>query len=358
MPVKTTATLFYRKPRSSGNFSIESAFDQIMASFPANSPWKLRKFVSSYFSNGVVPRTKAILEARRNQDQVNHVTGDVNYLALGLPRDRTVLTIHDCGMIDRVKNPAKRLFLKWFWLDLPVRRATIVTADSIATRDDLIRLTACDPEKIRVVPVCISSAFVDAPFTFNKECPEILHVGTAYNKNLERHIRALAGLRCRLRIIGQITREHTDLLERHQIDYRADSNLTEDEIVRAYRSCDLVLFASTLEGFGMPVLEAQRTGRPVITSNLSSMPEIAGEGACLVDPFDVDSIRCGIDRIIEDDAYRQSLVEKGRHNLHRFQPTAIAKAYASIYESVLEAAQPHDTTASATGQRTAQAKSV
>lgn len=305
-----------------------------MASFPSEGPWELRKFVSSHFSNGLISRVRGILEARRNSDLVNHVTGDINYLILGLPPKSTILTIHDCGMIDRVTNPIKKLFLKWFWLDLPVRRAKIVTVDSRATRDDLIRLTGCGEEKIKVVPVCISSAFQASPKSFNQDRPRILHIGTAYNKNLNRHIEALANVHCQLHIVGQITSNQTDLLNKYSIDYVVESNLTEEEIVRSYRDCDLVLFASTLEGFGMPILEAQATGRAVVTGNISSMPEIAGDGACLVDPFDIDSIKAGVCRVIENEAYRDKIVQKGFDNLARFNPAAIAATYQSLYELV------------------------
>jgi len=276
MSTKPTVTLFYRKPRRSGNYSIEAAFDQIMASFSSRGDFQFRKLVSSHFSNGVLPRIRAALEARREASRINHVTGDVNYIALGLPRDRTVLTIHDCGMIDRVKSPIRRRLLKWFWLDLPVRHATLVTADSVATRNDIVRLTGVDPNKIVVVPVCISSKFSASPSGFHKACPEILHIGTAYNKNLERHIEALRGINCVLKIVGPITPEQQQLLEACEIQFSVHENLSEAQIIHAYRACDLLLFASTLEGFGMPILEAQTVGRPVVTSNTSSMPEIAG----------------------------------------------------------------------------------
>ena len=70
----------------------------------------------------------------------------------------------------------------------------------------------------------------------------------------------------------------------------------------------MLTFVSTYEGFGLPILESQATGRPVVTSNVSSMPEVAGDAACLVNPYDADSIREGILRVINDDAYRKDLM--------------------------------------------------
>lgn len=93
------------------------------------------------------------------------------------------------------------------------------------------------------------------------------------------------------------------LLDKYHINYRWEVNLKNEQVVQKYINCDMLLFVSTLEGFGLPIVEANAIERPVITSNFSSMPEIAGEAAHLVDPFDANSIRSGVIRIIEDDRY-------------------------------------------------------
>lgn len=126
-------TLFFRKLRATGNFSIETYFEQVLRHFPADGDLVLRAVTSSHLSNGVLPRLRGMLEARRLLGgAVNHVTGDVHYLALGLPASRTVLTIHDCGFMNH-PNPVARRLLKWVWLDLPVRHCRYVTAVSEAT---------------------------------------------------------------------------------------------------------------------------------------------------------------------------------------------------------------------------------
>jgi len=111
-------------------------------------------------------------------------------------------------------------------------------------------------------------------------------------------------------------------------------NLTYEEIIKCYEDCDILCFASTYEGFGMPIIEAQAVGRPVITSTVASMPEVAGEGAYLVDPYSVTSIKKGIEKVIYDTAYRNELIRTGKENIKRFEVGKIASQYLKIYEEL------------------------
>jgi glycosyltransferase involved in cell wall biosynthesis len=154
------------------------------------------------------------------------------------------------------------------------------------------------------------------------------------NKNLERAAAALHGVRCKLYIIGEISPSQKNALETNQVAYTTRAGLSDEAIREAYRNCDLLLFPSTYEGFGLPIIEAQATGRPVVTGNICSMPEIAGGGACLVDPFDVASIRDGVMRITQNPRYRERLVETGFLNIARFSPDNIARQYADIYQEI------------------------
>jgi glycosyltransferase involved in cell wall biosynthesis len=96
----------------------------------------------------------------------------------------------------------------------------------------------------------------------------------------------------------------------------------------------MVVFASLYEGFGLPILEAQAIGRPVITSNFGAMREAAGDGALLVDPYSVDEIRAAILRIKNEPALREELVCKGRENAERFRAPVVAARYAELYRQI------------------------
>ena len=334
---KKRVILFLRRRYHTGSFSIETSFECMARSFPADSLFELSSFSSSHYSRGIVPRLRAILEARARAGDVNHITGDVHFLALGMPGRRTVLTVHDCGFMSH-PNPMVRRLLKWLWLDLPVRHCRYVTAVSQATKGDIVRFTGCDPDKVLVIPTVVSGDFTRVDKVFSESCPRILHIGMAPNKNFARHVEAISGLPCELHIVGRLTEEHVRLLQEHRIRYKAEHSISEADMQRAYAESDILLFASTLEGFGMPILEAQAVGRPVVTSNISSMPEVAGDGACLVDPGSVESIRAGIMKVMHEPDYRATLVEAGFRNASRYTAEAVARQYEALYFRVAEEA--------------------
>lgn len=284
-------------------------------------------------SKGLWPRLRILVQMSRLQSGVFHLTGDIHFAALALPGRQTVLTIHDCGFLQH-PNPVFRRLLHYFWLKWPVRHCRWITTVSEATKADIVRHTGCHPDKIAVVPSAIPPHFRPTPKPFHAEKPRILHIGSAPNKNLLRHIEALRGLSCVLHIVATLRHSERKMLETAGIAYENTPDLDDAGIVRAYENCDLLLFASTLEGFGMPIIEAQNVGRPVVTANCSSMPEVAGAGACLVNPYDPASIRDGVMRVINDTGYRNDIVQRGFENARRFQPAVIAERYMQIYDSI------------------------
>lgn len=313
-------------------FSIERYFRDVRAALPQEVEHETLECPCE--SKGLWPRIRNVWHtAWHRGNEINHITGDVHYVALFLPRRRTVLSINDCVTLERMQGLRRKLFLfLWYWL--PVRRSALISVISEATKQELLRWVKCPPEKIRVVHCPVSSSFTPAPASYHEDCPVVLQIGTTQNKNLLRVAEALRGIHCHLRIIGPLTAEQREALETNQINFSQVQQLSEEEVIREYQNCDLVLFASTYEGFGLPIVEAQSVGRPVVTSNLLSMPEVAADAACLVDPFDVESIRAGVLRVMQDQQYREDLVQRGFANVGRFQADKIATEFVKIYEEL------------------------
>lgn len=331
-------THYHRRPRPLGNFSIESYFEGIRALAPADI--SISKFTSRYFSNGIVKRIYNIVEAYFHQSDINHVTGDVHFLTLLMPKKKTILTIHDCGILRELKGP-KYWLTKLFWFTLPVSHAAIVTVNSEYTRQDLLTYVTKPPDQVKVIYICIKDHFRPYPKKFNAIKPVILQIGTAANKNLHRVIPALEGISCTFKILGKITDQIKALLHHHRIEFVVvDKAITDEELLELYRECDILCFASTLEGFGMPIIEANAVGRAVLTSEVTSMPEIAGHAAHLVDPYDIVSIHAGFKKLIADEFYRNQLIKNGFENIKRFDQNVIADQYFELYRNVRKQ-EPH-----------------
>jgi glycosyltransferase involved in cell wall biosynthesis len=97
----------------------------------------------------------------------------------------------------------------------------------------------------------------------------------------------------------------------------------------------IIVLPSYREGLPKVLIEAAAVGRPVVTSTLYSMPEVAGNAACLVDPYSVSSIRAGILKVINEPEYRAALVREGFINVERFRVELIAEKYANLYRNML-----------------------
>jgi glycosyltransferase involved in cell wall biosynthesis len=309
-------------------FSIEKVFSQIAAVL--KDQVQIDEVQMPHAKLSLYNIWQNLKAARRQQADIYHITGDIHYLALALPTRKTILTIHDCVFMYQTRG-AKRWVLKKLFLTWPVRRSRLITTISERTKQDIIQFTGCSPDKVVVIPNPLDNAFTYVERTFNTACPTILFIGSTPNKNLARCIEALKGIACLLDIIGVIPDEEQRQLEKNQIQYRSVSGISSEELATKYKEADLLLFPSTFEGFGLPVIEAQQTGRAVITSNISPMSNVAGEGACLVDPYNVDSIRAGVERVIADDDYRKGIIEKGLTNVVQFDPQKIAGQYLSQY---------------------------
>jgi len=329
-----TLCLLFRRPAQRFH-SIERVFGQLDDQL--GEEFRVEKTFLPYYSSSIFNLLRNILFTRRRSADIFHVTGDVHYAVWGLPRGRTVLTIHDLVFLYRPGGIKRRLF-KWLFLDMPVRHCGLITTISEATKKDILANTKCAPDKIVVIPDPVDQRMRYVPAVFDETNPVILFIGSTPNKNLPGVIEALEGVPCTLNIVGKPPPEQVDKLNERKIRFTNRYDLSDEELIAQYIGADLVLFPSTFEGFGLPVVEAQKAGRPVITSDLDPMREVAGGAACLVDPYKPESIREGVLKVIRDKAYREQLVEKGFINAERFSPGDIGSRYSAAYKTLLSCA--------------------
>lgn len=270
------------------------------------------------------------------QKGVFHITGDIQYVACLMNPKNTILTIHDCVMLHNENAPVwlKKMVYK-LWYEIPLKRLKYITCISETTRQDLISFFPWIANKVIVIPNSVNTNFEYREKKFNMEKPVILHIGTRTNKNLERVIQALNGINCHLKIIGKLSENQIKLLADNKIYYSNDIHISDEQIVKEYEEADIISFPSLFEGFGMPIIEGQTVGRPVVTSNQEPMKSVAGEGAVLVSPTNIEDIKNAFLTLIENSEYRKKVIEAGLMNARLFRASNIASLYLEYYKDKL-----------------------
>lgn len=261
----------------------------------------------------------------------------------------SVVTIHDLGyhFFPEAYSWQQRIYLECStrWSALA---ASHVIAVSAATANDLQKFYRVEPDKISI----IYEGVRPFPNADNEESalskslglrPYALFLGTIQpRKNLERLLRAFAQIHQRVDfdlILAGKSSQHSDSLieiaQNLQIEKRVHfpGYVSDKESSTLIQRAKFFCFPSLFEGFGLPVLEAQSLGVAVMTSNNSSIPEVAGEGALLVDPTDVDAIAEAMLRLSSDEALRQRLIAAGYENVKRFSWEKAARETMAVLEA-------------------------
>lgn len=254
---------------------------------------------------------------------------------------RSVITIHDVAFryLKNVYSSFQYHYLNWS-TKYAVKHASKIIVPSNATKNDLMSFFKCPEDKIVVIPHGFSAPEVlgetDVKHFFDKDLKFILFVGRLESKkNLERLVQAfnkflekngdfylvLAGKRGLGfdKILNTVN--HLGLSDRVIMP----GYVTEEEKAELMKHCRIFAFPSLYEGFGFPILEAFYYRKPVLTSRVSCLPEVGGEGAYYVDPYDVQIIADGLDKLANDIKYREEISAKGFERLSLFSWEDCAK---------------------------------
>jgi glycosyltransferase involved in cell wall biosynthesis len=319
---------FYNRPINIGH-SIEAVFNILKEFFTDEVEY------SDYYCTTKFKRLWSFYLARYHQGDINHITGDIHTLALFINPKKTLITVHDIGRYERDLRGIKKKMVKLIWLKLPLSRVSAITTISEFTKQKLISECGINGRKITVIPNPSCTDFPKSYAKFNSENPCILQIGSGNNKNIYRLIEAIKGEDFSLLLIRRNDEKLKSKLEEYKIKYEWLSDLSRSDIYKCYKKSDIVFFASEYEGFGVPILEANSVGRSIITSNLASMPEVAGDSAILVNPYSVSEIKNALFLLKLNKNVRNDLINKGFHNLKRYDPKKIAGMYQNIYDEIL-----------------------
>jgi len=273
----------------------------------------------------------------RNKNGVNHITGDCHFIIFALIGCKTVLTVHDLGFYTIHKNDRnwfKRFFLYYMQVYWPIKLADKLIAISEKTRQEIIDTVPFKREILIAKHVNVDS-FHYFPKILDKSNIRIMQCGTRPHKNLETTIKALKGMPYELRVVIKMTEEQKQLARDNGVVFSNVYNITDEELIHEYRNADIVCFPSIYEGFGAITLEAQATGRPVITSDREPMKSVSGGAALLLkDPTNVEEMKHAILKLINDDDFRLDLIEKGLENAKKYSLENCAKEHLEIYRSI------------------------
>ncbi len=324
-----SVTHYYRESRKTG-LSIEGIFGLVKECLRGNV------VIKDFYCDINRSRIGNTLQAKKYASEINHITGDVNFLLFGLRGRKNILTIHDVGHCDTLKkrNYIHYLIYKYFWYQFPLLYTDIVTVVSEFTKRTIIEYFNCPEHKIRVIPDPVKPVFQYSKKGALNEQPRILMMGTGRHKNLGNLIEAVKGTGYHIDIIGWPSDEELGKLDTYKVSYKVFNGLTDREVYERYKECDIMYNASFYEGFGMPIIEAQSVGRPVITSNIGAMKEVAGTSAVLVDPNKPEEIRVAIDRLVTDRKWYDEITERGRANIAPYQYESIAAQYLAVYNEL------------------------
>lgn len=285
--------------------------------------------------------------------KINKFLGNIDiffsphFLPIAIPKNcKRVITFHDLSFkhYPEFFSGFRKL---WHWLTFPksqAQKADKIIADSQSTKEDLIKIYGIDPKKIEVIYLGISKNF--KPVKSNKE-KSILYFGTIEpRKNLILIIKAFEVLKkelsdphLKLVIAGAKGWLYKDILKKVENSrFRKDIIFTgvvdDKDRPRLYNSADVFVYPSFFEGFGFPPLEAMACGTPTIVSNTSSLPEVVGRGAIMIDPYNVDELVLAIRSVLEDKDLRNDLVVKGLKQAKKFNWDKTAKQVLNIFKSL------------------------
>jgi len=270
----------------------------------------------------------------------------VNTAPVIVPKSKKlIVTIHDVAFLTYPNSFSKlfRFYYKWL-IPKVVNRADKIITVSNSSKQEILKFYPYANDKIDVIYLGLDKIYkvID---TIVKE-KTILYVGSLNErKNFSSVIEAFELLNTRnykLLIVGNFssnfsindTTSHIIQRAKANNNIEFQSNISDDKLVEIYNKAELFIFPSFYEGFGLPPLEAMVCGTPVITSNISSMPEVCGDAAIYCNPYDVYDIKEKIEMLLKDKDLQKQMIIKGLTRAKEFTWEKSANEHLKIFNGI------------------------
>jgi glycosyltransferase involved in cell wall biosynthesis len=302
---------------------------------------------AAFYEQVLLPRVAAVLDL----DLLHYVDNSASALT-DLP---VVVTLHDTlyqrPLLKVRPNPTFRQRVLWAYkqwaIPRSVPRAAAILTVSEFSKERIVNGMGLPSEKIFVTLEGVDrEVFRPIPRERSKLFKALVHGAADDRKNLSNILKAARilagkGRPFQFTIIGMderelactnLLREESDLGIGRQIDWVG--NVPSESLPQVYAEADLLLYPSRWEGFGLPVLEAFACGVPVVTSKTTSLPEVAGKAALLVDPLDPEDIAGAVERVMKSAALRRRLVAAGSKRARLFTWDRTARETLKVYQKV------------------------
>jgi glycosyltransferase involved in cell wall biosynthesis len=325
-------------------------------------PSNFQPIVEHSAGYGVREHLSIPLKLRRLGVELLHSPHYVRPLLCTIP---SVVTIHDCIHLLFPQYLPNRMAWRYarYMMGSAIRHSAVVFTVSEASRADILRFYPwANPEKVLVVPNAIDTDLLEDPGEDEKARVReryqlrgrfVLFAGNVKpHKNLDRLIEAFARVReqrghddLQLLLIGDDVSRYGSLRRTVEAtglrqDVRFFGFVPHQTLAALYRMASVFAFPSLYEGFGLPPLEAMSCGTPVVTSRMSSLPEVVDDAALLVDPYSVEDIATGICQVLDDEDLRDRLVQKGLARARGFSWDRSARAVHDGYMKALGRPRP------------------
>ena len=269
----------------------------------------------------------------------------------------TVLTVHDLSFVVHPEffSLRDRVLLQRL-VPKSMRRADRIITDMEITKQDMVRIYGVDPERIEVIPLAADLRYrpmdrevcrESVAKSFGVDGPFVLYVGTFQpRKNVEPLIRGYTQMReqgdlqHKLVLVGKPKHKYESVFEAIETSpFRDDIILTgfveDDDLPVFYNAADVFVFPTLFEGFGLPVVEAMACGTPVITTNVSCLPDVSGGAAMLVDPNDPEAFATAMTSVLSDETVAQQMAERGLAHSAGYSWERTARETVAVYRKVL-----------------------